>query len=166
MYFFRLFFFICNRSEKWGVSLIIKKNIIMKKTILSLIVLAAIGGLASCKKGSTDCNLIAAKIIRYDCDRVIFQLLTTESIGDAKWQDIQTGLQYSNVVSYYNTCTIANLTNGNMDTLFVQIKKDDREYHSLDCIQCKAISSNPPQIKVDFTEISKSTCVGNLRGVN
>ncbi len=99
-----------------------------------------------------------AKIIRYDCDRVIFQILSDELIGDSNWQDVQTGLKYKNVVSYYNTCKIAELTNGDKKTLYVLIKSDEQEYHSLDCIVCKAISPAPPKTKVDFIEISLSAC--------
>jgi len=136
----------------------------MKKVILSVIIIAAVANFTSCKKESIDCSLVSAKIIRYDCDRVIFKLLNTENTGDPDWLDVQTGARYNNVVSYYNICAIASLTNGSMDTLYVQIKKDNLEYHSLECIQCKAISTNPPQTKVDFTEISKSPCTTQSKG--
>jgi hypothetical protein len=56
----------------------------MKKILLPLIVGITLLPVFSCKKNSTtDCTLIPAKIIRYDCDKVIFQLLTNELIGDA-----------------------------------------------------------------------------------
>jgi len=130
----------------------------MKKVILSVVILAAIVSFTSCTKEFTDCNLVAAKIIRYDCDRVIFQLLTTESIGDADWQDVQTGTRYNNVVSYYNTCTIANLANGNKNTLYVKVKKTSENLYDSNCFQCQAVSDNPPQTKVDITEIRQSPC--------
>ena len=136
----------------------------MKKAILSVIILASIATFTSCTKDSTDCNLIAAKIIRYDCDRVIFQLLTTENIGDADWQDVQTGTRYSNIVSYYNTCAIANLTNGNMDTLYVSVKKTNENLYDSNCFQCQAVSDNPPQTKVDITEINQSPCAEEPNG--
>ncbi len=129
----------------------------MKKRnlIIALIAPALIFG--SCKKSDTDCNLIAAKIIRYDCDRVIFQLLTTESIGDTEWEDVQTGQRYSNVVSYYNTCKISELANGEMLTLYVSLNQPDNNTN-IPCYQCLAVSQNPPQTQVDFVEISKSPC--------
>lgn len=62
----------------------------MKKGNLFAALLATILIFSSCKKSDTDCNLIPAKIIRYDCDRVIFHIVTTESIGDTDWEDVQT----------------------------------------------------------------------------
>jgi len=138
----------------------------MKKVILSVIIIAAVASFTSCKKESNDCSLVAAKIIRYDCDRVIFQLLTTESIGDADWQDLQTGSHYNNVVYYQNTCAIASLTSGNKDTLYVNIKRTYENDYDSNCIQCRAISPNPPQTKVDFTEISRTPCAKGSNGSN
>jgi len=138
----------------------------MKKTILSAIIVAAIAGLASCKKESANCDLVAAKIIRYDCDRVIFQLLTTENIGDTDWQDIQTGTRYNNVVYYNNTCAITNLTNGNRDTLYVSVKRTYENSNDNNCVQCRAISPNPPQTKIDFTEIKRTACSDESNGNN
>jgi len=138
----------------------------MKKVILSVVILAAIVSFTSCTKEFTDCNLVAAKIIRYDCDRVIFHLLTTESIGDADWQDLQTGTRYKNVVYYNNTCAITNLTNGNKDTLYVSIKKTYENNYDSDCVQCKAISLSPPQTKIDFTEVSRTRCTPEPNGSN
>jgi len=131
----------------------------MKKSILSLIVLIFLTSFLSCKKESKACNLIAAKIIRLDCDRVIFQLLTTDRIGDADWLDVQTGLQYKNVVSYFNTCTINDLVKAKIDdTLFVNIKKINEIPANSFCFQCLMASPNPPLTKVDFIEISKFQC--------
>jgi len=130
----------------------------MKKTILSAFVVAAIAGLASCKKESENCDRVAAKIIRYDCDRVIFQLLTTENIGDTDWQDMQSGTRYNNVVYYNNTCAITNLTNGNKDTLYVSIKRTYENNYDSNCVQCLAVSLNHPQTKIDFTEIARTAC--------
>jgi len=115
--------------------------------------------LLSCKKENTDCYLIPAKILRADCDRIIFQLLTSESIGDANWVDVRTGQQYSNVVAYSNTCAISEiLNNSSTDTLYVNpIKLTDRTLVP-DCYQCQAISENPPLTNVDFKEISLSAC--------
>lgn len=129
------------------------KNIIFAAVYLSLVI-----AFASCEKESGNCALIPAKVIRYDCDRVIFQLLTNENLGDTDWQDTESGSQYHNVISYYNTCAIAELTNGREDTLYVRIKKINENPADSICIQCQAISVNPPQTKVDFIEISQSPC--------
>ncbi|MEO6489052.1 MAG: hypothetical protein ABIO04_03855 [Ferruginibacter sp.] len=131
----------------------------MKKIIFSLILVLAFASFTACTKESANCEFVAAKIIRYDCDRVIFKLLTTESIGDSNWQDVQTGIQYENVVSYYNTCTIASLTNGNKDTLYLKVKKINENLYDSNCIQCQALSDNPPQTKVDITEITQTPCL-------
>lgn len=134
----------------------------MKTANLFTALIAVILIFSSCKKCDTPCNLIAAKIIRYDCDRVIFQLLTTETIGDADWEDVQTGQRYNNVVSYYNTCKIAEFTKGKKITLYVSFKEPDTNPTIPDCFRCEALSQNPPQTKVDFTEISISACENYL----
>jgi hypothetical protein len=127
----------------------------MKLTILILV--GCTVSFTSCKKTNTDCSLIPAKIIRYDCDRVIFQLQSPASIGDTTWTDVQTGLQYSNVVSFYNTCKIAELTKGELKTIYI---KPDliNQVPDGSCYQCLAVSQNPPQTKIGFTEISLSGC--------
>lgn len=113
---------------------------------------------SGCEKNDSECELVPAKIIRYDCDRVIFQLMTAQTIGDADWEDVETGLHYRNVVSYYNTCRIAALTNGEKTTLYVQVGDDSPGHQNPNCIQCLAISPAPPQKKVDLMDISTSTC--------
>jgi hypothetical protein len=163
-----VYFFLMQPFKKTGCQVNYKsKAIIMKKTILSATVLAAIASLSSCcKMESENCDRVAAKIIRYDCDRVIFQLLTTENIGDTDWQDLQTGTRYKNVVYYNNTCAIASLTNGNKDTLYVSIKRTYENNYDSDCVQCKAISLSPPQTKIDFTEVSRTRCTPEPNGSN
>ena len=130
----------------------------MKKRNLIAVSIALLIAFSSCEKCEVECNLVPAKVIRYDCDRVIFQLLTNEVIGDANWEDVQTGQRYNNVVSYYNTCKIGELTNGEKITLYVSLKKPDNNTNNPDCNQCQAISQDPPQTKVDFAEISKAPC--------
>jgi len=132
----------------------------MKKLILPGIVLFVALFFSSCEKCMVDdCELIPAKVIRYDCDRVIFQLLTEERIGDSQWQDARTGIRYSNVVSYYNNCRIGALTNNcEIDTLYVKVKKINENLSAADCIQCQAISDSPPQTRVDFMDISITAC--------
>jgi hypothetical protein len=134
----------------------------MKKKILIFAGLLSQTFFFACEKATDNsCNPIAAKIIRYDCDRVIFQLLTTEAIGDANWEDVQTGQQYTNVVSYYNNCKIKELTNGEKATLYVTLKQPAINPTIPDCFRCEALSQFPPQTKVDFTEISKEPCEKN-----
>jgi hypothetical protein len=130
----------------------------MKKIFLLGILPSVVLLFSSCKKQEDNCTLIPAKIIRYDCDRVIFQLLTTENIGDANWEDVRTGQQYTNVVSYYNTCAIGAITNGTPAILYVTLKKTDENLFARDCIQCLAVSQNPPQTKVDFTAVFENQC--------
>lgn len=130
----------------------------MKKRNLIAVLIASIVIFGSCEKNNSECELIPAKIIRYDCDRVIFQLLTSETIGDSDWEDVQTGQRYNNVVSYYNTCKIAEFANGEKVTLYVHIKEPLTNPAMPDCFQCQAVSQNPPQKKVDFNNISKTTC--------
>ena len=102
--------------------------------------------------------MVPAKIIRYDCDRVIMQLLTSESIGDASWTDIETGQSYTNVVSYYNTCQVNALTNGEKDTIYVKAEKTTQNSIPANCVQCMAIAQNPPQTKVLLTRMDTEPC--------
>ncbi len=133
----------------------------MKKLLLPIVGFAALLSLLSCDKNKTptNCGVIPAKIIRYDCDRVIFQLLTNETIGDANWTDVQTGQNYSNVVYYKNTCAIAPFSNGGKPTLYVNLKKVTIDVPiTNDCVQCEALSQNPPATQVDMIDISATLC--------
>jgi hypothetical protein len=131
----------------------------MKKILFPLIAAIALLTVSSCKKCKVaDCTLIPAKIIRYDCDKVIFQLLTNEGIGDANWTDVQTGQNYSNVVYYNNTCAIAALSKGEKVTLYVNLKKVTTNIIPAGCVQCQAISQSPPTTQVDMTNISANPC--------
>ena len=135
----------------------LKKNN-MKKRILFAATIVLLIAFSSFEKCDPECNLVPAKVIRYDCDRVIFQLLTTEAIGDANWEDVQTGQRYNNVVSYYNNCKIGEFTNGEKITLYVTLKEPEINPVIGDCVRCQAISQDPPQTKVDFAAISKVPC--------
>ena len=152
----------CARVESYlsFISIVKKNKTIMKKLILPTIVLLVALFFSSCEKCMVDdCEFIPAKVIRYDCDRVIFQLLTEERIGDSQWEDKRTGERYSNVVSYYNTCRIGALTNNcEIDTLYVKVKKTTAHLTNGNCIQCQAISDSPPQTRVDFVDISITAC--------
>jgi len=135
----------------------------MKKTVVALSLLAVVFAGSSCEKQDSSCNLVPARIIRYDCDRVIFQMLGGEFAGDADWTDVLTGAHYANVVSYYNTCAIAKLTNGRMDTLYVEPKRSTQAI-APDCAQCQAISPNPPLTQVDFLSVQTASCSGQNAG--
>ena len=130
----------------------------MKKVnlIISAVLLAFL--FSSCEKCEEECDLVAAKVIRYDCDRVIIQMLTSDIIGDSNWEDVQTGQRYSNVVSYYNTCKIQKLTKGKKIKIYVELKELTGDAKNRDCVQCEAVSQNPPQTVVDFAKISKEGC--------
>lgn len=130
----------------------------MKRITFAAALFITISALVACNNGANTCNLIPAKILRYDCDRIIFQLLTKEQIGDADWKDVQTGVHYANVVSYYNTCGIGKITGGKKDTLYVMVKKTTENLHNGDCMQCLLSSVDPPQTRVDFAKISKIDC--------
>jgi hypothetical protein len=136
----------------------------MKKVNLLLCLAAVLFAISSCKKCKpAACNLIPAKVIRYDCDRVIFQLLRNEAIGDADWVDVQTGLHYSNVVSYYDNCAISTITKNNIATIYVDVKKISDNLNNPNCYQCLAVSSNPPVTKVNFLSISKEPCGDDIK---
>jgi hypothetical protein len=122
----------------------------------SIIALSSCG--KSCEKTNSGCKLVPAKVLRYDCDRVILQILSTTLIGDASWTDVQTGQRYSNVVSYYNNCKLNSFTNGQKVTLYVELNVTNAGLVNPDCIQCQAVSQDPPQTNVDFVQISKTPC--------
>lgn len=128
-----------------------------KRNLVAALIIAPVI-FSSCKKSCAECDLMPAKIIRYDCDRVIFQLLTDAAIGDPYWEDIQTGQKYTNVVSYFNTCKISEITNGEKTTLYVNLKEPEPIPGVPDCYQCLAVSQEPPQTMVDFGEITESPC--------
>ena len=115
---------------------------------------------SSCKK-QTACSLVPAKIIRRDCDRVVFQLLNNDFAGDTAWTDMYTGIRYTNVVSYYNTCAVGQATNGNFDTLFLNMERLTSPLFARDCIQCMIVTiNNPVHTNVEVTEISTIACDG------
>ena len=148
----------------------------MKKIILASLVLATAIQFASCKKincntpdKKAECELIPAKIIRYDCDRVIFELLTNEKIGDDNWTDEASGITYHNVASCFNTCQISEITKGNflmVATLYVKIKQTEEFITNGDCMQCQAISTNVPNKQIDFLEIKTEPCKGETNPTN
>ena len=127
----------------------------MKRTISFLVITLF---LSACCKTNEECQLIAAKVIRYDCDRVTFQLLTDELIGDSTWLDVNSGQSYRNVVSCFNTCEIATITRGTYSTLYVSVEKTEQSLPPVGCVQCQAIAKDPPGTKVVFTNISTTPC--------
>lgn len=133
----------------------------MKKLNVLVSTVALLAAFPSCKKDNAECELVAAKIIRYDCDRVIFQMLTPVNLGDSGWLDVQTGIRYDNVISYNNTCIISKLPLRKSDTLYVKVKKGNDAAIPASCVQCLAVSQNPPGTMVDFVEISGFPCREN-----
>lgn len=133
----------------------------MKIKILVIALFVLLITFVSCKKDRPKCNLIPVKVLRYDCDRVILQFLTNEFKGDNTWKDTQTGQTYFNVASYYNTCKIAEITQGNKEVFYVSLKELEINSTNSDCAQCTGISQKPPIAKVDFSKISKTYCETN-----
>lgn len=110
------------------------------------------------EKIADNCDLIPAKILKYECDGVVFQLQGNNAFGDAEWEDKTTGVKYPNVVFYHNTCEINTLTNGELSTLYVHAQKTNVPVYVTDCMQCLAITENAPKTKVIFNSISKESC--------
>jgi hypothetical protein len=131
----------------------------MKKIIIPLICLVIVTGFYSCEKQSAECGLVPAKILLYDCDRIVFQLLTNENIGDTNWLHVQTGMRFNNVVSNYRRCAMNPLTHPEFDTVYLSnIKKVNRNERDNSCSQCDGLPLNPPQTMIDFTNISAVPC--------
>ena len=133
----------------------------MKSIILTIAFFGLLITFTSCKEDSAKCNLISVKVLRYDCDRVILQFLSKDFIGDNAWEDQQTGQRYDNVASYYNTCKIAEITQGEKIVVYVSLKELKINPTNIDCAQCTAISQNPPNTTVDFSGIYKTNCETN-----
>jgi hypothetical protein len=148
-----------SKTKKMIVTVLVATTVVLSATSCEKIDYCS--AKKSTKKTNSDCDLIPAKIIRYDCDKVIFQLLTSQTIGDANWKDEVTGINYTNVVSYYNTCEIGGIAQGELTTLYVNpVKLNENKYNAA-CIQCLAISTNVPETKIDFLVVSKETCGNN-----
>lgn len=119
---------------------------------------------AACEKknkdqDNQDCGYIEAKLLRVDCDEVIFRLVTNEAIGDASWTDVTDGQVYQNVVRFRNTCLMAAKTEGYLrKTIYVKVAKINQPVLPTNCVECQAISRNPPQQWVDFMAISTTPC--------
>ncbi len=130
----------------------------MKNKIISVAFGVLLIAFSSCEKSNTECNLVPVKVLRYDCDRVIVQLFTEEFIGDNTWKDMQTGQQYNNVASYYNTCKIMEILKAEKGVFYVSFKELDINPDTGDCAQCLAVSQNPPKRKIDFSGIYRTSC--------
>lgn len=135
----------------------------MKQLLYITVALFALSVFGACKKErTTNCNLTRAKILRYDCDRVILQVLDNRFNGDALWTDIITGNTYTNVVSYYNTCAFSQVTNNELTDVYIEgIISVSQQQLSTACMQCQALSQAPPQTKIDMTRFTLSPCEDN-----
>ncbi len=118
----------------------------------------------SCTKDNkkTNCNLTHAKVLRYDCDRVILQVLDGSINGDAVWTNVVNGNIYHNVVSFHNTCAFAAAT-GNMATdVYIEgAAIIENPQMDASCVQCQAVSPNPPITKISGSGFSSAPCNGN-----
>ena len=138
----------------------------MKRILIPVLSFAFCGSFFACKNEQTNsCSLMPAKIIRFDCDRVIFQLLTNDFAGDAEWTDVHTGNRYNNVVYWFNNCGLSAGNHDLMDTVYINPERITVPRYPENCVQCQAVSSNPPQTMVEVTEISDAPCntAGNGR---
>lgn len=132
----------------------------MKRTTICFTILfSTVLFISSCKKATNTCSLIHAKVLRYDCDRVILQIMDNSIASDADWEDVMTGNHYSNVVSYHNTCAFAFGTNNIVQDVYLEgARTVVNAFRPADCVQCQAVSPNPPQTKIDVTRISLTPC--------
>lgn len=136
----------------------------MKKIMFISVLFTAVIFCLSCAKTNEVCELVPAKIIRFDCDRVIFQMIPPGKFGDSSWTDVQTGISYSNVFSYYNTCQVSELAKGKFATLYIKVKETYDASILENCAQCQAVSQNPPKTMVQMTKIEASPCENTEKG--
>lgn len=123
-------------------------------TLLAVILLI---GFSACSK-SEDCDYLEAKVIRYDCDRVILKLGEDAPMGEDNWYDASSGEHYDNVVSCLNICTIREVTRGVPDaTVYVKLKETTRTNGEI-CLVCSGISLSGPAVIVETTAVSASKC--------
>jgi hypothetical protein len=133
------------------------------KKIPALLFGFCILALAACQKSetNTDCTLVPVKLLRSDCDRLIFQSLSDKIKGDARWTDVQTGKTYQNVIADFNTCRLGALLN-NQATGILYVDPAKIEYGNTSqpagCVQCTAVSSNPPAISVRLNFVQTDSC--------
>ncbi len=124
--------------------------------------LAVLMNLSCTKQKASNCNRSHAKVLRYDCDRVILQITDGSIAGDADWEDVTTGIHYSNVVSYHNTCAFQLLTNNIIWEIYMEgARVVQNPTVPEGCIQCMAISQNPPQTKIDIGRLVLGPCEKN-----
>lgn len=99
------------------------------------------------------------KILRHDCDRVILQLIDGNITGDPDWEDIRTGMHYNNVVSCYNTCAFQFITNNVIEEVYLEnARLVQNPSVPANCIQCQAISQQPPQTEIDMDNVVFAPC--------
>jgi hypothetical protein len=138
----------------------------MKNKLQLVLIAMIIMGFSACEKKQTtvECQLIQVVRLRSDCDRIIFKVISENRIGDANWTDNSTGQTHTNVVAMINPCRFNSLPYPEMqrrDTFFVKIQQLPNSSLPIvgeNCVQCLALSNNPPTAKVDFLIIDTSTC--------
>jgi hypothetical protein len=122
--------------------------------------------ISACEKKATlvNCELVEVVRLRSDCDRIIFKIASGNFTGDASWTDLSTGKTHTNVVAMINPCRFNTLPYPEIqrrDTFFVKIEQLPNSAPPIttaNCVQCFAVSQNPPIIQVDFPLIETSTC--------
>lgn len=130
----------------------------MKKYILLSFALAALASWWGCSKSTTGCELQAVEILRYDCDRAIFRFLQPNGQGDDSWTNIFDGRTYNHVSSATINCAWGQQLSSLPDTIYVKLREVNTLVRYADCAECQAISPEPPQSKMEITEISFVNC--------
>ncbi len=130
----------------------------MKKAAFSLLLVASLMLWLGCDKSDPGCDLQPVQILRYDCDRVIFRFLQPNGQGDASWTNIFDGRTYQHVSSASINCTWGQQLSSQPDTIYVKLREVATLVAYPGCAQCQAISSEPPQSKMEITELSLQEC--------
>lgn len=123
--------------------------------LAAAILIFVLGG--CCKEDTVNCNMIAADILRYDCDRVILKLNSIDMIGDAQWTDEVTGETYSNVVWYRKGCRIAELTRCVEKRIYLVLSATEDDAPVCP-VECQAVSQSPPQQQIFIREATLNGC--------
>jgi hypothetical protein len=130
-----------------------------KQTITALCLMLSMGIACSKQndKKANACAFVPAKVLRYDCDIVIIQVLTSDLIGDAQWVNVHNGNRYDNVVFVKTGCDPIGNRNDPFGIFYVKLGPPVTNL--LRCgVQCQAIPSSPPTTEKSILEQSQSAC--------